>query len=399
VYIYAPVGWNVKDSRGIAGGGVLGIDPQVDPNKTDAYTPCATRKAEDYQITAAQIKALGDTLTNQIVRVDEEQYGPIGLAEQTDPNSDSLVVLAYNAFDDYFYQCTETSYTAGYFAPNFIDELGMNVIVVDNLDWAHSVGAAGGYSVEGIIAHELEHLLMEYSDTSELSWVDEGLADVAAFFNGFYGDENSALASHSAFHQVYHRETSLTRWAGGLENYGAAYSWFVYLWEQAGGNGDGTLVPDQQYDPAGGDLLIKMIFENQLGSWEGIEDSISDWNALQPGTDNDLPDIKTLYQDWVVATYVDEDGTRFGIENLDFGTEGTSWGYTVDIANNLIFDGRGIYKGSMPEPRWAKSNVPAQVALPYGASYEKFTNAGSSVRVDFSGQKTVDIVPPTGTAH
>ena len=394
VYIYAPVGWDVD-----GGAGVLGLDPTVDPNPADDLEPCGERDPADYVITEEQINQLGDKLHDEIVAVDEAQFGPIGLADESDPESDALVVLAYNAFDDYFYYCDETSYTAGYFAPNFITDLGMNVIVIDVLDWANSVGAAGGYSVEGIIAHELEHLLMEYSDTSELSWVDEGLADVAAFFNGFYGDENSALASHSAYHQVYHRETSLTRWAGGLENYGAAYSWFVYLWEQAGGNGgtgEGALVPDQDYDNAGGDLLIKLIFQNQLDSWAGIEAAIADWEAQTGGT---LPDVQTLFQDWVVATYVDQDGTRFGFDNLDFGTEGTSWGYTVDIANNVVWDGRGIYKGAMPEPRWHAGNVPAQTALPYGTSYERFTNAGSSVRLDFDGETGVDVKPLVGTSH
>ena len=274
VYVYAPVGWNVNGGKG-----VLGLDPQVDPNPADDLKPCADRDQSEYVITQPQITQLGDALTNQIVRVDEAQFGPIGLADASDPDSDALVVLAYNAFDDFFYFCDETSYTAGYFAPNFIHDLGMNVIVVDVLDWANSIGAAGGFSIEGIIAHELEHLLMEYSDTTELSWVDEGLADLAAFFNNYYGDENSALAAHSAYHQVYHRETSLTRWGGGLENYGAAYSWFVYLWEQAGGNGGGSLTPDGDYDATAGDLLIKLIFQNQADSWAGIESAIAAWEA------------------------------------------------------------------------------------------------------------------------
>ena len=391
VYIYAPVGWDVD-----GGEGVLGLDPQVDPNPTDDLAPCAERELADYEIEQSQVTALGDALTDQIVAVNEAQFGPIGLADASDPESDALVVLAYNAFDDYFYFCSETSYTAGYFAPGFIEELGMNIIVVDVLDWANSIGEQGGFAIEGIIAHELEHLLMEYSDTTEPSWVDEGLADLAAFFNGYFGDENSALASHSTYHQVFHRETSLTRWAGGLENYGASYSWFVYLWEQAGGNGGGSLTPDQDYDSTAGDLLIKLIFQNQADSWEGIEAAIAQWEAQTGGS---LPDVETLFQDWVVANYLDLTGTRWGYTNLEFGTEGTSWGWTIDLANNLYWDGRGIYKGAMPEPRWRKGNVPSQVALPFGASYERFTNAGSSVAIDFTGQAGVDLVPLVGTGH
>ena len=43
---------------------------------------------------------------------------------------------------------------------------------------------------------------------------------------------------------MFHRETSLTRWGGGLENYGASFTFFQYLWDQAGGNGGGNYAPD-----------------------------------------------------------------------------------------------------------------------------------------------------------
>jgi multidrug efflux pump subunit AcrB len=63
VYVYAPVGWNVN-----AGKGVLGLDPQVDPNPSDDLKPCADRAQSDYVITQPQITQLGDALKNQIVR-------------------------------------------------------------------------------------------------------------------------------------------------------------------------------------------------------------------------------------------------------------------------------------------------------------------------------------------
>ena len=113
-------------------------------------------------------------------------------------------------------------------------------------------------SYEGVIAHELEHLLMNYSDPGEMSWVDEGLADLAAFLNGY-----DIGGSHLTYHQVFHRETSLTRWGGGLENYGASFT----LLPLPVGTGRRQRrrhlhAPTGQYDGAGGDLLIKLIFEN-----------------------------------------------------------------------------------------------------------------------------------------
>src|SRR6188472_307990 len=168
----------------------------------------------------------------------------------------------------------------------------MNVIVIDAFDWANRVGPDDSEwrdddpsndqatLYEGVIAHELEHLLHNYSDPGELSWVDEGLADFAIFLNGY-----DVGGSHLTYQQVFHRETSLTRWGGGLENYGASYTWFQYLWEQAGGNGDGTYAPDSQYDAAGGDLLIKLIFENRADGMEGVQAAIDQYNAMTSGTD------------------------------------------------------------------------------------------------------------------
>ena len=87
-------------------------------------------------------------------------------------SNDALVVLVYNVQDGSYYDCAETTYTAGYFAPDFLTSLGMNVIVIDPFDWANRIGAQTGnedgvpFLMEGVIAHELEHLLMEYSDTT-----------------------------------------------------------------------------------------------------------------------------------------------------------------------------------------------------------------------------------------
>src|SRR4029453_6504038 len=119
--------------------------------------------------------------------------------------------------DDFAYECGLDSFTAGFFAPGFLEQYGMNVIVIDSFDWVNRVGP-GLDDYAGVIGHELEHLLMNYSDPGELSWVDEGLADTAAFLNGY-----DMTGSHLTYQQVFHRETSLTRWGGGLENYGASF--------------------------------------------------------------------------------------------------------------------------------------------------------------------------------
>jgi hypothetical protein len=401
VYIYVPVGTPLDGSTP---DGVESMDPQLDWNESDEFTPCETRDIEDYVITQAQIDYLGDELTDQIVRVDEEHFGPIGLADPEDPESDALVTIVYNLHDDFMYDCDETSYTAGYFAPDFIDSAGMNVMAIDTFDWANRVGdgsqdwSDGDPSndrpelYEGVFAHELEHLLMNYSDSGELSWVDEGLADFAVFLNGY-----DVGGSHLTYHQVFHHETSLTRWGGGLENYGASYTFFQYLWEQAGGNGDGTYEPDLEYDGAGGDLLIKMIFEEPLDGMEGVQAAI---DAFNTETGADLRSVEEIFQDWAVAVYLDdEESELWDIKAVDFGDPAyTSW--TIDLANESFWDDRGIYKGALPQAKWDRlKNKVDQTALPFGLAYERFRNPGPTFSFDFAGDPTTQVAPHSGDTH
>ncbi len=80
-------------------------------------------------MTQTEIDALGNELSSHVVAVDEEHFGPIGDANGAAAGGDALVSLFYNVFDDAYYDCAETSYTAGYYAPAFKDTYGMNVIV------------------------------------------------------------------------------------------------------------------------------------------------------------------------------------------------------------------------------------------------------------------------------
>jgi hypothetical protein len=389
VYIYVP--------EGALGGveAVDSLDPAFDPNPDDDFVPCADSEPGDYLITQEQIDALGDELASQIVPVDEAHYGDIGTAVGTDgTSSDALVMLVYNVQDESYYDCAVDTYTAGYFAPEYINEAGMNVIVVDAFDWANRIGedAALPQLYEGVIAHELEHLLMNYSDPGEVSWVDEGLADMAIFLNGY-----DIGGSHLTYHQVFHRETSLTRWGGGLENYGASFTYFLYLWEQAGGNGDGTYDADSQYDGAGGDLLMKLIFENAADGMAGVQAAIDQFNAM---TGANLRSAEELFKDWAVAIKIDDEGSnRFDIRNINFGDPAFT-SYTVDIANDVFWNKRGQYIGRVPEGRWANSpRVPPQSALPFGVSYETFRNPGRVFGLTFEGSPVEQVAPHSGATH
>ena len=137
VYIYVPAGTPLDGS---APTGVASLDPAFDPTPGDEFVPCADASAADYTLTQAQIDYMGDQLANQIVAVDEEHFGQMDAADPSQPASDSLVMVVYNVQDANYYDCAETTYTAGYFAPDYIESSGMNVIVIDAFDWANRVG-------------------------------------------------------------------------------------------------------------------------------------------------------------------------------------------------------------------------------------------------------------------
>ncbi|HET6547238.1 MAG TPA: hypothetical protein VFG79_02195 [Solirubrobacter sp.] len=398
VYIYAPA--NAVDNPDLTG--VVGADPQIDRDPTDEYTPCADASAADFQISSAQITGLGNELVGNaadpgIVQVDTEHYGPIERADPDDEDSDALVVLAYNIVDGAYYDCDATQYTVGYFAPEFIDEDGMNVIVIDTQNWDQLVGNTDttDLTIEGVIAHELQHLLHNYSDPGEQSWVDEGLADFAIFLNGY-----PTGGSHATYHQVFHRETSLTRWGGGLENYGASFSFFQYLWEQAGGNGGGDLEPDQVYSGVAGDLLIKLIFQNPADGLAGVQAAIDEFNA-ESGAD--LRSAEEFFKDWAVTVYLDDEASsRFDINAFDFGDPATT-AWTIALANNEYWGGRDVFKGAVPQAKWrnrAKRGLTgAEVALPYGISYQTYRHPGSRFRVTLDGADTTQVAPHSGDQH
>ena len=113
VYIYIP-----KGGLGTVEG-VQSLDPQFDPRPGDEFTPCATAANDDFLITQGQVNQLGNELVSAnlvdpgIVYVDEQHYGEMG-------GSNALVVLVYNVQDDAYYDCAESTYTAGYFAPDYL---------------------------------------------------------------------------------------------------------------------------------------------------------------------------------------------------------------------------------------------------------------------------------------
>jgi hypothetical protein len=197
-------------------------------------------------------------------RADGARYSPTG-------DGDDIVVLVENVRDENFYDTDNAGnqpYIAGFFASELVDFFDRNVLTLDAYDWLHRTGAtpphqpvpgdlcqsapARPFLYESTFAHEYQHLLEHYEDPNEVTWADEGLADLAMQITGFVDPrrtiEQTGYDSHiqcflgwigvqtsaNPNPQPGGPENSLTLWNEHsadevLCDYGAAFSFMEFL--------------------------------------------------------------------------------------------------------------------------------------------------------------------------
>jgi hypothetical protein len=141
-----------------------------------------------------------------------------------------------NVRDDQWYDESYPWYIAGFYSPSFEGYFDRNMISIDAKEWDLRMGpdAERPYLYEGVVAHELQHLIHDDADWDEELWVNEGCSDFAEYLCG-YGHPESHVEQFTE-----HPENSLVVWEdqGGLEilaDYGIAYLWTLNLYEHFGG--------------------------------------------------------------------------------------------------------------------------------------------------------------------
>jgi len=227
-----------------------------------------------------------------------------------DDEADRVIAMISNIGDENYYDPTYPLYIAGfYWGSVFEYYLDRNVISIDAYDWANRVGPNDApwrgpdpskwreFLYEGTFAHEFQHLIHDDVDTDEELWVDEGCADFSEFLNG-YGHPDSHVRDTADY-----PENSLVVWGdqGDLEilsDYGHAYLWTLYL-----------------YENFGGDFLQAMV-ANPANGISGINSTLDAFSIQQ--------DFGELYHEWAVALLIDSKtpgGGRYEFENIDFNLD------------------------------------------------------------------------------
>lgn len=293
-------------------------------------------------ITCKQLGYLQSQM-DSIVDTDVYYFGAYDQRPADNPNID---VMIYNIVDESYFDPEFPFYVAGFFWASINETFHRNMIFIDSYDWANRLGpdVARPYLYEGVVAHELEHLIHHDHDADEDSWVDEGLADLAEYLNGF-GHPDSHVVYYLAFHR-----TSLTIWGGGLEDYGASYLFQLYLLENFGTKTDGS------WDNA----WTRGLVDQDLNSIAGIE--------AQTGAN-----LNDLFDAWILANYLDDPGLTgaggfpIGYDEIDL-TPFVSTAYSPWSIRRAITDIYGSdHHGNLPIARYYGGYVSGTVEFPKGA--------------------------------
>lgn len=180
----------------------------------------------------------------------EEIWGYMGLnateqniTEWLFPTNDSgkLMITIFNIRDENYYDPAYRTFIAGYYSSTMSWLYDRNIMHIDAYDWANRTGEQDesipghrSYSYESTVAHEYQHLLHDWVDGGEDTWVNEGLSMMAEPLCGYpipYSYVSEYLGNTT---------NSLVKWGdqGGeyiLADYGAAYMFMQYLADHYGG--------------------------------------------------------------------------------------------------------------------------------------------------------------------
>ncbi len=205
-----------------------------------------------------------------------------------------------------------------------------------------SAAPFGSVDYYQVIAHEFEHLIQSATDRNEVSWTDEGLAELSAYINGY-------TEVDSVNQYVDLPDVQLNDWSQGghedLAHYGASFLWNAYFLGRFGEDATKAVVAHE---------------ENGFAGYQ---------KAMQDIGSNITTD--ELFGDWVVANYLT------GIERAKSPYEYEE----VAIPEIAIF----AEHDSFPvENRGA--------VYQYGVDYVKIS-ATEPITFSFEGSNTVQLLP------
>ncbi len=295
------------------------------------------------------MKALMDTFENKIYPTDREFFG----SEWT-PGVDSdphiYVLYAKNI----------GSNIAGYFST--LDEYNPLVAQYSNAHETYVLSASQDLSAQytyATLAHEFVHMIQWPSDRNDVSWINEGFAEVGAFLNGYDVGGADWLYAQSP-------DLQLNTWVGNSDSsfgmhYGQSFLYLTYFLDRFG------------------EKATKALTQNPENDLTSVDDTLKTLNVTDPQTGK-LITADDVFMDWAAALYLKDSSVgdgRYTYHNYP-GAPQTSATETIS---------------SCPQSPLVRS------VNQYGIDYIKIDCSGNYT-LDFTGStstKLLPVDPPSGS--
>lgn len=276
------------------------------------FLPGDCRNGARTQVTDAQVKGLVRAFDRTIYPRESSVFSVppkrdgtnalVGPPFQPQGPGEKVVVLVDNIRDEAFFDLDNSQnlgYGVGIYVSQLDDLFDRNLMTIDAYDWLHRTGArpphepsadpcadapAWPHLIEGVFAHEYEHLLEHHEDADEVAWLDEGLAEWARSLTG-YADPDRPVTEigYERHTQCFlgnlsdsegGPENSLTLWGDGRDpncEYGAVYTFMEYLRDRFGRKVMTALHRGDANGLAG--------LQEALGQRRSAQRAIQDWAA------------------------------------------------------------------------------------------------------------------------
>lgn len=228
-----------------------------------------------------------DKLTGQNATLDNM----LGLPEDyyvSEDGESRVMLLVDNVRDENYYDPEYPFFIAGFFSPVYETYFDRNIVNIDTYNLQHSNGKYG------TLAHEFQHLIHSDNDSDEVTWLNEGMSDLAEYIVG-YGHP----MGHVDFY-LNHPENSLVNWDEYLDaptgpetlgDYGQAYLLELYMLEHYG------------------EGFIQKMARHQANGIESVNQILEEIKA-------DI-DFNQLFRNFSIALAIDSQGLGNGLFDKD----------------------------------------------------------------------------------
>ena len=259
-------------------------------------TPHSYFWAEDgADVNESDMKALMDTFEEKIYPTDREFFG-----SEANPGVDG---------DPHIYVLYASSIghnIAGYF--NSSDSFNPLVKEYSNAHETYVLGTSQDLGVEytyATLAHEFVHMIQNASDRNDVSWMNEGFAEVGSFLNGY--DVGGADWIY-----VQNPDLQLNSWVDNASpdfsaHYGQSFLYLTYFLDRFGEEATKALTnnPENDLTSVDGTLAELNITDPETNQVITADDVFMDWAATMFLMDSSVGDGRYDYKNYPDAPQVE----------------------------------------------------------------------------------------------